>query len=113
MTMGFKIAESTHVYNSVVNSFKCAGVRIVGPFTSKWNVLWTGVCKPENVKEATKYQRINHFPMSFQLGRKDCMWKNILKLRKMFGSELDICPATYIFPDDYKKWCTERELEGY
>ena len=51
--------------------------------------------------------------MSFQLGSKDCMWKNILRLRKMFGSEFEICPPTYIFPDDYKKWCTERELEGY
>ena len=62
MTLGFKIAESTHIYNSVVNTLKTAGFRIVGPGSSKWNVLWTGQTKPEHLKDATKYQRINHFP---------------------------------------------------
>lgn len=65
MTLGFKVTETTHVYNSVVNVFKAAGVRIVAPNTSKWNVMWTGVVRNEYLKDATKYQRINHFPQSF------------------------------------------------
>lgn len=47
MALGFKVHDSTHIYNSVVNTMKAAGVRIVPPKSSKWNVLWTGVCKPE------------------------------------------------------------------
>jgi len=47
MTMGFKVHDSTHIYNSVVNTMKAAGIRIVPPNSSKWNVLWTGLCKPE------------------------------------------------------------------
>ena len=42
MVLGFKIHETTHVYNSVVNTLKTAGFRIVGPNSSKWNVMWTG-----------------------------------------------------------------------
>jgi tubulin polyglutamylase TTLL6/13 len=92
MTLGFKMTETTHIYNSVVNSLKTAGFRIVGPANSKWNVMWTGVTKPENLKDMCKYQRVNHFPLSFHLGRKDLMWKNIYKMKKLFLKDYDICP---------------------
>ena len=49
MTLGFKMTETTHIYNSVVNSLKNSGHRIVAPNSSKWNVMWTGVTKPENL----------------------------------------------------------------
>jgi hypothetical protein len=62
MTLGFKVTETTHIYNSVVNSFKVAGVRIVSPNTHKWNVMWTGVTRNDYLKDASKYQKINHFP---------------------------------------------------
>lgn len=47
MTLGFKVHDSTHIYNSVVNTMKAAGIRIVPPNSSKWNILWTGMCKPD------------------------------------------------------------------
>ena len=62
MTLGFKIMDSCNVYNSVVNSLKTAGCRIVAPGSHKWNVMWTGWTKPEYLKDASKYQKINHFP---------------------------------------------------
>ena len=55
MVLGFKISESTHIYNSCVNTLKNAGFRVVGPDSSKWNVLWTGVTKPDTLKECSKY----------------------------------------------------------
>jgi len=55
MTLGFKVTETTHIYNSVVNSFKVAGVRIVSPHTFKWNVMWTGVTRNDYLKDASKY----------------------------------------------------------
>ena len=58
MTLGFKVHETTHVYNSVVNAMKAAGIRIVPPNSSKYNVIWTGICKPEQLKAATKFQKI-------------------------------------------------------
>lgn len=84
MSLGFKMTETTHIYNSVVNSLKNAGIRIVAPNSSKWNIMWTGVTKPELLKDISSYQRINHFPLSFHLGRKDLMWKNIYRMKKIF-----------------------------
>ena len=46
MTLGFKVHETTNIYNSVVNAMKAAGVRIVPPGSKKWNIIWVGVCKP-------------------------------------------------------------------
>ena len=112
MVLGFKISETTHIYNSVVNTLKTAGMRIVGPNSSKWNVQWTGQTKPEHLKEATKSQKINHFPQSFQVGRKDMMWKNICRMKRCF-SEFNFVPKTYLFPDDYRKFCMDREAENY
>jgi len=47
MTLGFKIHDSAHVYNSVVNTMKAAGIRIVPPNSSKYNILWTTICRNE------------------------------------------------------------------
>ena len=92
MSLGFKMTETTHIYNSVVNSLKTAGFRIVGPANPKWNVMWTGLTKPEILKDMTKYQRVNHFPQSFHLGRKDLMWKSVYRMKKAFPKDFDICP---------------------
>ena len=82
MTLGFKVTETTHIYNSVVNTFKVNGVRIVSPNTFKWNVMWTGVTRNDYLQNASKYQKINHFPQSFQIGRKDLMWKNLVRMKR-------------------------------
>lgn len=111
LSLGFKMTETTHIYNSVVNSLKTAGFRIVGPANPKWNVLWTGVTKPEILKDMTKYQRVNHFPQSFHLGRKDLMWKSVYRMKKSFPKDFDICPQTYLLPDDYKKLSFDREAD--
>ena len=55
MTLGFKVTETTHIYNSVVNSFKVSGIRIVSPISYKWNIMWTGVTRNDYLKDATKY----------------------------------------------------------
>lgn len=114
MAMGFKVHDSTHIYNSVVNTMKAAGVRIVPPNSSKYNIIWTGMTKPEQLKIASKYQKINHFPQSFQMGRKDLMWKNIQRAQKLHAGTNDyyFCPKTYIFPDDFRKFQLEREAAG-
>jgi hypothetical protein len=55
MTLGFKVTETTHIYNSVVNTLKVNGFRIVAPQSGKWNVMWTGVTRNEYLRDATKY----------------------------------------------------------
>jgi hypothetical protein len=51
--LGFKVNSSTHTYNCFVNAMKTAGFRLVSG--SAWNMLWTGVIKPERLKMVNQY----------------------------------------------------------
>ena len=100
--LGFKFHSSTHTYNCIVNTLKAAGFRLAGG--GAWNVLWTGLIKPQKLKNVNQYQKINHFPGAWHLGRKDNLARNIFRMKRSFGSDYNIASPTYIFPDDYKRW---------
>lgn len=68
-----------------------------------WNVLWACTsCKPYLYEGLNEYQKINHFPQSFELTRKDSFCSNVVKMQEKFGSEnFEIIPDTYILPDEF------------
>ena len=48
--------------------------------------------------------QLNHFPGSFQLGRKDRLWRNLSRMQVSFGKkEFGFFPQTYILPQDMKQ----------
>lgn len=113
--MAFKINDTTHIYNAVVNAFKNAGFQLLDGTaltnSTYWNVVWTGYTKPEDLKLLNKYQKCNHFPGSSHLGRKDLLWRNMYRLYLKHKKDFDITPMTYIFPEDYDRFQEEREME--
>ena len=52
------------------------------------------------IKKLNKYQRYNHFPCTWQLGRKDYLWKNYKILNSIFPEDYNFIPETYIIPED-------------
>ncbi|CAG9328553.1 unnamed protein product [Blepharisma stoltei] len=68
-----------------------------------WNIMWIGSsAKPYLYEGLNEYQRISHFPNSFELTRKDRMCANIVAMQKKFGKEaFDFIPDTFILPDEY------------
>jgi len=76
---------------------------------SAWNLIWSAPLKPESLRDYDKYKRCNHFPGTFQLGRKDNLWRNISKMIRDYGPEYKICPKTWILQEDYKRFQKERE----
>ena len=56
-----------------------------------------------------RYQKMNHFPGCWQLGRKDHMWKNLNKQRRAFPEAYNFVPTTYIFPYDFDRFEMIRE----
>ena len=56
---------------------------------------------------------MNHFAGAWGLGSKANMWRNVQKQRRLHGKEFDICPMTYIFPEDYKRFMNDREMNNY
>ena len=106
--LSFKISDSTHTYNCMVNALKMAGFKLTT--STGWNLKWTGSVKVSNIKNLSKYMKMNHFPGCWSIGRKDNLWRNISKFKRQHGDAYNICPRTYIFPEDYKRFCLDREL---
>ncbi|XP_037913372.1 tubulin polyglutamylase TTLL5 isoform X4 [Hermetia illucens] len=69
-----------------------------------FSILWTGVhLKPDILRNLTPYQRVNHFPRSYELTRKDRMYKNIEKMQHLRGfKHFDIVPQSFILPLEYR-----------
>jgi len=52
----------------------------------------------EEFRKLLPYQRINHFPGSYMLGRKNDLCRNLNRLRKQYPEEYDFYPKTWQLP---------------
>ena len=68
-----------------------------------WNILWTCQSLKLNQYEGlSENQKINHFPQSFELTRKDRLCFNVVQMQEKYGKdEFNIIPDTYILPDEF------------
>ena len=108
----FRINRSTHTYNCVVNAFKIAGFAVTEK-GNDWNCLWTGLIRAGRLRQLNAFQKLNHFAGAWAIGHKGNLWRNVARQKARFGREFDVCPQTYILPEDWKRWCQERELGNY
>jgi len=69
----------------------------------EWNILWaSSSCKAYLYEGLNEYQKINHFPSSYEITRKDRLCYNYVKLQERFGRQcFDFIPETYILPNEY------------
>lgn len=59
--------------------------------------------KSQGFKGIKEWQKLNHFPGTFQIGRKDKLWRNLSKMQLHFGKkEFGFFPQTYCLPYDNK-----------
>ncbi len=72
----------------------------------EWGGTWGKHMRSAAFKEAVGGEapgKINHFPGTFNVGRKDRLWKNYQKLRCRFGKEeFGYLPRTFCLPGDAK-----------
>ncbi|CAD0204127.1 unnamed protein product [Chrysodeixis includens] len=73
-----------------------------------FNLLWSGLHpKPDVLRSLSPYQRVNHFPRSYELTRKDKLFKNIEKMQYFRGlKQFDFIPTTFLMPAEYKELCS-------
>ncbi len=94
--------------------------------TNDWIGIWRNQMRPEEAfRELRDYQKvnlnqikisisksfyfrcfhsnkINHFPNSFSIGRKDSLWKRLSHAQSVHGkNEYNFVPLTFILPNDY------------
>ncbi|XP_071870954.1 tubulin monoglutamylase TTLL4 [Bombus fervidus] len=67
----------------------------------EWCGTWGKHMKSSCFKALKESQKINHFPGTFQIGRKDCLWLNLSRMMLKHGAqEFDFVPRTYVLPRD-------------
>ncbi|XP_056634232.1 tubulin monoglutamylase TTLL4-like isoform X2 [Diorhabda sublineata] len=78
--------------------------------SNQWLGTWGKHMKSPMFKTLKETQKLNHFPGTFQLGRKDRLWRNFQRMILKFGvKEFGFLPHTYILPQELKllKQCWE------
>ncbi|KAK9884002.1 hypothetical protein WA026_004937 [Henosepilachna vigintioctopunctata] len=85
----------------------CHGVTEVAANSSDFNLLWTGShLKPGLLRTLGPHQRVNHFPRSYELTRKDRLYKNIEKMQCSKGvKNFDFIPQSFVMPTEYRELC--------
>lgn len=70
---------------------------------SDWVAMWGKHMKSLQFQELKECQKVNHFPGSHNLGRKDNLLRNIRRARNIHGeSTYNFLPETYILPKDIR-----------
>lgn len=59
--------------------------------------------QPERFCKLKPYQKINHFPNMHELARKNCLTKNLSKMRKFHPNDFDFYPKTWLYPAELPK----------
>nr|BAN21167.1 conserved hypothetical protein [Riptortus pedestris] len=71
--------------------------------TPDWVGVWGKHMKSIVFKTLKENQKLNHFPGTFQIGRKDRLWKNLQRFMNKHGKrEFGFMPKTYVLPQDTK-----------
>lgn len=71
--------------------------------TNDWMGQWGKHMKSPCFKTLRSYQKFNHLPGSFQIGRKDRVWRNLQNQMVKHGKkEFGFMPRTFVIPTDLK-----------
>ncbi|XP_026210875.1 tubulin polyglutamylase TTLL5 isoform X2 [Anabas testudineus] len=104
-SLAFKIVrtESRLVRRILTNH----GFHEVHPNSNDFNLMWTGShLKPYILRSLQDFQKVNHFPRSYELTRKDRLYKNIQRMQQTHGfKNFHIVPQTFVLPSEYQEFC--------
>jgi len=106
--MYFSHTEETHEYNAVLRTLDRGGLHRTSLQSGRWCLCWSGCPKPEMLRNFHPFQVTNHFPGSWNIGRKDLMWRNIRCAQRRIPNQFDITPPSFVLPEDMRLWEASR-----
>ena len=81
-----------------------------------WHVMWKGGrFTPSQYEAANCMQRLNHYPKTMGITKKDCLLRNLRRMKATHGSIYAFFPESYILPTEYLtlvRVCEERRTEN-
>ncbi|KAJ3245513.1 Tubulin polyglutamylase ttll4 [Chytriomyces hyalinus] len=72
----------------------------------RWIGYWGKHYPAEKFKGVQPWQKVNHYPLSFEIGRKDRMYLNVCRMRERVKDDtmaLDFLPATFFLPSQRRR----------
>lgn len=78
------VYPSTLLLHSPLPSARCAE-------GTHWLGYWGKHMKGEAFKGLREYQKVNHFPGSFAIGRKDRLWRSLAHMQSLYGKKVCLC----------------------
>ncbi|KAM5129645.1 tubulin polyglutamylase TTLL5 isoform 2-T2 [Mantella aurantiaca] len=92
----------------VRNILSAHGFQEVNANSNDFNLMWTGShIKPHLLRNLASFQRVNHFPRSYELTRKDRLYKNVQRMQQIHTlCKFNLLPPTYLLPGEYQDFCT-------
>lgn len=71
--------------------------------SNDWVGTWGTYMKSIHFKSLCEQQKLNHFPGTFQIGRKDMLWRNLHRFMLKYGKDqFGFIPKSYILPQQTK-----------
>ena len=74
---------------------------------NNWNIFW-GFYPFEDIKILNKFQKFNHFPGCWNIGRKDNLYRNLHQFKKKFPDDFNYFPKTYILESDWESFQSQK-----
>ncbi|XP_047201906.1 tubulin polyglutamylase TTLL5 isoform X3 [Girardinichthys multiradiatus] len=102
--MAFKIVRTeSRLVRRILSSH---GFHEVHPNSNDFNLMWTGShLKPYILRSLQEFQKVNHFPRSYELTRKDRLYKNIQRMQQTYGfKNFHIIPQTFVLPSESQEF---------
>ncbi|XP_035215022.1 tubulin polyglutamylase TTLL4-like [Stegodyphus dumicola] len=82
---------------------KCGFHLVDADTTENWIGTWGKHLKCTSFRKIKNFQKVNHYPGSFHLGRKDRLWNNYKRMQNRFGEDdFNFFPETFLLPADMK-----------
>ncbi|KAK9531246.1 hypothetical protein VZT92_010683 [Zoarces viviparus] len=74
-----------------------------------WNLCWQrSAFRNSEYHNLLPWQRLNHHPKTVGITRKDCLARNLRRMRATFGSSLyNFSPTAFILPNHYTRFLSE------
>lgn len=75
----------------------------------EWNLWWkTQGFTSGEFEHCRPWQRLNHFPKSTNITKKDGLARNLRRMRASYGGSMfEFFPQTFILPNEYRKFVAE------
>ena len=90
--------------------FEAKGFQVIDDFEDEeeaaalkaWHVMWKGGrFKPSEYEAANCLQRLNHYPKTMGITKKDCLLRNLRRMKATHGPIFAFFPDSYILPSEY------------